>query len=140
MPREYFEPPVITELSVEAVNVAMQTMGQHFESISLALAKLEGLDGNVPKLANDLDLDGKDLKNVKNLKFNTPTKAGRKLSTEKLTGTGNSISNPATVPATATILRDDLVANTLPAIQTALNKLGQSVATLLDILKERNLV
>jgi hypothetical protein len=54
--------------------------------------------------------------------------------------TSHSITDPADAPADADALRDDLVANTIPAIETALNNLGTKVNTILTALENANIV
>lgn len=48
--------------------------------------------------------------------------------------TGHTLPDPADAPATADALRDDIVANTIPAVEAALNVLGQRVNELAAIL------
>ena len=110
MPREHFEPPVITELSVEAINIAFQNLGQTLNQISETLSRLEGLDGNDVKFAGDVDLDGKVLKGVKKLTFNSPTKSARDFRTPSLVG------------------------------NVTVASLAANVETLFNVLKERNLL
>lgn len=49
--------------------------------------------------------------------------------------TAHAITDPADAPATADALRDDLVANTIPSIETALNNLGTKVNLIIDALE-----
>lgn len=110
MPREHFESPVVSELSIEAVNIAFQNLGQTLNQISETLSRLEGLDGNDVKFSGDVDLGGKTLKGVKKLTFNSPTKAVRGFRTPSLIGN-------ATVES-----------------------LAVNVETLFNVLKERGLI
>ncbi len=49
--------------------------------------------------------------------------------------TSHAITDPADSPASADVLRDDLVANTIPSIETALNALGTKINNILSKLE-----
>jgi hypothetical protein len=54
--------------------------------------------------------------------------------------TSHAITDPVDSPATADLLRDDLVANAIPEIETALNALGTKFNTLLSYLEAYRLL
>ena len=126
MPRQHLTLTPIRNLTLPEINALVQQLQSHLEVVVQQLAILQGADGNIPVMGNDLDMGGHAIRNVGEIEAASGTTAGGQISVP----TSFLIAEPADAPASADALRDDLVATTIPDIQFALNTLAQAVNAL----------
>lgn len=110
------------DLTLETFRDVIFELNQVLAKIEERLDVGEGLDGRSPKLNSDLDMNDHEIVNVKSIELTGI--AGAEVLQDVLAA---AIVDPADTPASADALRDDLVANTIPSIQSIVNDLTTGV-------------
>lgn len=69
MARDAFQVTAIRDLKVETINNLVSEINTALTTISQRFAEVRGTDGNTPKLDNHLDMNEKEVQNVKKITF-----------------------------------------------------------------------
>ena len=139
MPRENLQVHPIFDFSEESINEMVTGINQRFDQVMEILEEHEGLNGKKMTQQNDLDMNGFSVIGVKNIQLKEGknpkgvTNTVRNL-VQQLTKT---IKDPIATPATATVLRDDLVANTIPHLESIFRGLEQVLNDIIVVIEER---
>jgi hypothetical protein len=131
MPEAYKVSPIVgkAEVTVDDFNRLVVELNKMLSEISVAISKASG-HGAVSSFGDDIDLDGHNINNVGKVNFF----ARKHVSGDKPFSGEYAIDDP-TATANVTALRDDIIDNVLPDIETALNDVGKNLKRLLDVLK-----
>lgn len=137
MPSELYKVSAIlgregdSQVTVDDFNHFTIEINKALSEIALAIGKARGQDNAVPKLENDMDLDGNNIINVGQVKFNARTHTKN----EQVFNGIYRVTQPVAAPSDATALRNDLAANVIPNIEAALNNLGLNLKRVLALVK-----
>lgn len=69
MARDSFQVSAIRDLKIESINNLVSEINTALTTISQRIAEVKGTDGHTPKLDNHLDMNSKEVQNVKKITF-----------------------------------------------------------------------
>jgi hypothetical protein len=135
MPREALTITPLHELTLPAINEFITQLNQRMTAISTMLTTIEGLDGNQPKLFNDLDMQAHAIRGIKSINFSDPITLSPIQSFVLTKPSTIPVANASASLADISVLRDEISTRMLPTIAAALDTLRVQMNTILARLR-----